>query len=182
MITSPLAPQPHIPVLLDEVIAALSLDDGERMIDGTFGNGGYSEAVLSTTGASVLALDRDPNSRHQSGVLECADLSKMNRMKAAMDRLSPMSPVRRKLELSIFSRAHEIVFDTDGRTVVPKPLRNAAGLEGAIYFQGCGKSFEIWNAKVHEAEPANPADWTGEEEQAFDKAWAESRAAEGTRP
>jgi len=121
-------------------------------------------------------------SRHQSGVLECADLSKMNRMKAAMDRLSPMSPVRRKLELSIFSRAHEIVFDNDGRTVVPKPLRNAAGLEGAIYFKGCGESFEIWNAKVHEAAPANPTDWTGEEEQAFDKAWVESRAAEGARP
>jgi len=50
----------HIPVLITPVLAALALQDGERMIDGTFGNGGYSEAVLRTTGASVLALDRDP--------------------------------------------------------------------------------------------------------------------------
>ena len=51
---------PHVPVLLDEVIAALAPTPGETMIDATFGAGGYSRALLSR-GARVIALDRDPD-------------------------------------------------------------------------------------------------------------------------
>ena len=50
---------PHIPVLLDEVIAALAPQPGELFIDGTFGAGGYTKALLDT-GAIVHAFDRDP--------------------------------------------------------------------------------------------------------------------------
>ena len=50
----------HIPVLLSEVLEALNLKPGARIIDGTFGAGGYSRAILDATGdAEVLALDRD---------------------------------------------------------------------------------------------------------------------------
>jgi 16S rRNA (cytosine1402-N4)-methyltransferase len=51
---------PHIPVLLNEVIAALSPRSGERHIDGTYGAGGYSDAILAS-GADVIAFDRDPD-------------------------------------------------------------------------------------------------------------------------
>jgi 16S rRNA (cytosine1402-N4)-methyltransferase len=51
---------PHIPVLLDEVIAGLSPKAGEIHVDGTFGAGGYSKAILDT-GARVIAFDRDPD-------------------------------------------------------------------------------------------------------------------------
>jgi 16S rRNA (cytosine1402-N4)-methyltransferase len=50
---------PHVSVLLDEVLAAFSPLDGKRIIDGTFGAGGYSRALLAA-GASVVAIDRDP--------------------------------------------------------------------------------------------------------------------------
>ena len=50
---------PHVPVLLDEVLAALSPLAGKRIVDGTFGAGGYSRALLEA-GASVIAIDRDP--------------------------------------------------------------------------------------------------------------------------
>ncbi len=50
----------HIPVLIDEVIAALAPQPGERMIDGTFGAGGYTRAILAPGGLSVLGIDRDP--------------------------------------------------------------------------------------------------------------------------
>ncbi len=49
----------HAPVLLDEVIEALAPRAGDVVIDATFGAGGYSRAVLAT-GATVIALDRDP--------------------------------------------------------------------------------------------------------------------------
>ena len=51
--------EPHIPVMLPEVLAALSPARGETHVDGTFGAGGYSQAILDT-GAAVVAFDRDP--------------------------------------------------------------------------------------------------------------------------
>lgn len=53
---------PHKPVLIDEVIEALEPGPGKLIVDGTFGAGGYSRAILAT-GAQVLALDRDPTTR-----------------------------------------------------------------------------------------------------------------------
>ena len=50
---------PHIPVLLDETIAALNPSEGDVIIDATFGAGGYTRALLDS-GATVHAFDRDP--------------------------------------------------------------------------------------------------------------------------
>lgn len=50
----------HVPVLLAEVLAALAIAPGEHHIDGTFGAGGYSAAMLAA-GARVTAFDRDPD-------------------------------------------------------------------------------------------------------------------------
>ncbi|MBO9499302.1 MAG: 16S rRNA (cytosine(1402)-N(4))-methyltransferase RsmH [Novosphingobium sp.] len=55
---SPLAP--HIPVLLDEVIAALDPQPGDVIVDATFGAGGYTRRLLDA-GATVHAFDRDPD-------------------------------------------------------------------------------------------------------------------------
>ncbi|WP_374528116.1 16S rRNA (cytosine(1402)-N(4))-methyltransferase RsmH [Novosphingobium sp.] len=54
------APAPHIPVLLDEVIAALAPTPGAVIVDATFGAGGYTRRLLDA-GASVHAFDRDPD-------------------------------------------------------------------------------------------------------------------------
>lgn len=51
---------PHIPVLLDEVVAAIAPKPGMSIIDATFGAGGYSRALLEAQ-ARVYAFDRDPN-------------------------------------------------------------------------------------------------------------------------
>ncbi len=51
---------PHIPVLLDEVVAALAPAPGETMVDATFGAGGYTRALLAR-GVQVIAFDRDPD-------------------------------------------------------------------------------------------------------------------------
>ena len=50
----------HVPVLLDEVIAALAPAPGSLIIDATFGAGGYTRRLLDA-GAIVHAFDRDPD-------------------------------------------------------------------------------------------------------------------------
>lgn len=49
----------HIPVLIAEVLDSLKPQDGELMIDATFGAGGYSRAILESAHCRVLAFDRD---------------------------------------------------------------------------------------------------------------------------
>jgi 16S rRNA (cytosine1402-N4)-methyltransferase len=52
---------PHIPVLLDAVIRALAPKAGGRYVDGTFGAGGYSQAILDSADCRVWGIDRDPD-------------------------------------------------------------------------------------------------------------------------
>lgn len=51
----------HVPVLCSEVIAALGVRDGGTYVDGTFGAGGYTQAILAAGDCQVIAIDRDPN-------------------------------------------------------------------------------------------------------------------------
>ncbi|MBV1901970.1 MAG: 16S rRNA (cytosine(1402)-N(4))-methyltransferase RsmH [Kordiimonadaceae bacterium] len=51
----------HIPVLLGEVVDALEVRDGETYLDGTFGAGGYSRAILEAANCNIVAIDRDPD-------------------------------------------------------------------------------------------------------------------------
>lgn len=54
----------HVPVMLNEVLSCLQLSTSPqknlRIIDGTFGAGGYSCAMIEA-GAEVMGIDRDPN-------------------------------------------------------------------------------------------------------------------------
>lgn len=54
-------PLTHIPVMLAEVLATLTPKPRGVYVDGTFGGGGYSEAILETSKSCVVwAIDRDP--------------------------------------------------------------------------------------------------------------------------
>jgi 16S rRNA (cytosine1402-N4)-methyltransferase len=53
----------------DEVLAALRPMAGELIIDGTFGAGGYTSAILEHADCRVLALDRDPTAIAAAGPL-----------------------------------------------------------------------------------------------------------------
>ncbi len=51
----------HIPVMLREAIAALSPQDGSVHVDMTYGDGGYTRALLESAAVHVWAIDRDPD-------------------------------------------------------------------------------------------------------------------------
>jgi 16S rRNA (cytosine1402-N4)-methyltransferase len=51
----------HIPVLARRTVGWLGVHGGGLYIDATFGGGGYTRAILETSGARVIGIDRDPN-------------------------------------------------------------------------------------------------------------------------
>jgi 16S rRNA (cytosine1402-N4)-methyltransferase len=52
---------PHVPVLCDAVVSALAPKAGGRYVDGTFGAGGYSAAILGAADCKVWGIDQDPD-------------------------------------------------------------------------------------------------------------------------
>ncbi len=66
----PATPQgDHRPVMLDEVIAALAPRDGAIYVDGTFGAGGCTRALLEAADCAVWAIDRDPDAVRRGAAL-----------------------------------------------------------------------------------------------------------------
>jgi 16S rRNA (cytosine1402-N4)-methyltransferase len=50
----------HLPVMLPEVVGLMALRAGGVYLDGTFGGGGYTAALLEAAPCTVWAIDRDP--------------------------------------------------------------------------------------------------------------------------
>ncbi|UYY78684.1 16S rRNA (cytosine(1402)-N(4))-methyltransferase RsmH [Sphingomonas sp. R1] len=78
---------PHIPVLLDEVLDALAIQSGEIHVDGTFGAGGYTRAMLDA-GGTVVAFDRDPTAIANGARLVAEREGKLTLVHAPFSRLA----------------------------------------------------------------------------------------------
>jgi 16S rRNA (cytosine1402-N4)-methyltransferase len=79
-------PTRHIPVLLNEVLAALEPKPGELIVDGTFGAGGYTKAILEA-GASVVGIDRDPDAIATGRAMEQASDGRLTLVQAPFSHL-----------------------------------------------------------------------------------------------
>lgn len=77
----------HIPVLLAEVLEALAPNEGDVIIDGTFGAGGYTKAILDS-GASVVAIDRDPDAIAAGKALEAQSQGRLRLVQAPFSSLA----------------------------------------------------------------------------------------------
>ena len=85
----------HIPVLLTEALDALQPREGGLIVDGTFGAGGYSRALLDR-GAEVVALDRDPAAiRAAAGLVAASD----GRLRVLEARFGDLQAVAKDLGL-----------------------------------------------------------------------------------
>ena len=90
-------PQRHIPVLLREVIAALEPASGKIILDGTFGAGGYTQAILDQ-GANVIALDRDPTAIAGGQAMVAANGGRLNLIQSQFSDLARHAPALRSAD------------------------------------------------------------------------------------
>lgn len=79
---------PHLSVLCTEVVSALQPGAGELFVDGTFGAGGYSMALLDAADCQVIGIDRDPAVR---GHAERVAAAHPNRFRLVEGRFGDMT-------------------------------------------------------------------------------------------
>lgn len=98
-------PARHIPVMLAEVVETLDPQNGDTIIDGTFGAGGYTRAILEAADCNVIAIDRDP--RAIAGGEDLAS-AYPDRLKLVLGRFAEMQQIAEALETT---RVNGIVLD-----------------------------------------------------------------------
>ncbi|NNE39849.1 MAG: 16S rRNA (cytosine(1402)-N(4))-methyltransferase RsmH [Marinicaulis sp.] len=99
------AQEDHIPVMLREVLAALSPKENGVYVDATFGAGGYSRAILESSNCTVYGFDRDPNA-----IADAADL--VERFKGRLFvKNRPFSEMREALAEDGVENIDGVVFD-----------------------------------------------------------------------
>jgi 16S rRNA (cytosine1402-N4)-methyltransferase len=112
----------HVPVLLDEVMAALALQPGAHFVDATYGAGGYAAAALQR-GARVTGFDRDPRAIAAAEPAVAAAAGRLALVVAPFssmaDRLGPASADAVALDLGVSSMqlddpAYGMSFRADG--------------------------------------------------------------------
>jgi 16S rRNA (cytosine1402-N4)-methyltransferase len=83
----------HIPVLARRAVHWLGIRSDGRYIDATFGNGGYTRAILETPGARVIGVDRDQTAiAHGAALIEQAQ----GRLKLFQDRFSNLEAITKE--------------------------------------------------------------------------------------
>ena len=87
---SPRAEPRHLPVMVDEVVAALAIVPGETLVDGTFGAGGYTRAMLEAGAGRVIGFDRDPDAIAEGPALVPDALREGGRLTLIEERFSQM--------------------------------------------------------------------------------------------
>ena len=84
---------PHVPVLVGEVIDALAVHQGDTLVDGTFGAGGYTQAMLAAGAGRVIGFDRDPEAIEAGRSLVPDRYFKEGRLTLVEERFSQMDRV-----------------------------------------------------------------------------------------
>ena len=85
----------HKPVLINEVIESIEPADDKIYFDATFGNGGYSKKILSSSNCKVIAIDRDPSVSSKAQEFE---EKYKDRFKFIESRFSQIKKVMEELE------------------------------------------------------------------------------------
>lgn len=101
----------------------------------------HRERILTrANGALVATVDRDY-------CLLIYPLPEWEEIERKLVRLPSLNKVARKLQRLMLGYATELEMDTQGRILLPKELREFAGIERDAILIGQGNKFELWDEK-----------------------------------
>jgi MraZ protein len=86
----------------------------------------------------------------RSKCIECCSIERLEQLSASIDNLDPYSDERDAFATIILGGSVKLVFDSEGRVVLPEALISFANLADEACFVGKGQTFEIWNTKEYE--------------------------------
>ncbi|MEM9706334.1 MAG: division/cell wall cluster transcriptional repressor MraZ [Pseudomonadota bacterium] len=82
--------------------------------------------------------------------LDCGGLDLLDVWQARLAQMDPFDPTREAFELAFMGQARTLTIDKEGRTILPKPFIEFAGLSGEVCFIGRGGYFQILPLEVAE--------------------------------
>jgi 16S rRNA (cytosine1402-N4)-methyltransferase len=162
--TDPMPNEQHRPVLLEECVEALAVRPDGCYVDGTFGRGGHSRAILARLGPAgrLLGLDRDPEALAAGQELADQD----PRFSMERGRFAELGAVAERAGLS--GRIHGILLDIGvSSPQIDDPARGFSfSADGPLDMRmdpDSGESAAEWLAVASEAEIARVLRELGEE-------------------
>lgn len=90
-------------------------------------------------GALIVTIDTE------EACLLVYPLNEWEPIQAKLEALPSFNPAARRIQRLIIGHATDIELDTNGRMLLPAPLREYAGLQKKMVMMGQGNKFELWD-------------------------------------
>lgn len=85
------------------------------------------------------------------GCIEACGMRRILKLNQRIERLDPYSEEHDALAMTLFGESVQLMFDTEGRVMLPATLIDFAKLKEEAAIVGKGETFEIWEPKAFEA-------------------------------
>ena len=92
-----------------------------------------------------------PSPRLDSGAIEACGMRFMQSLSDKIGQLDFFSEEQDDLTQLVFAKAHQLIWDTEGRVVLPDALIAHGGVTDRVVFVGRGKTFQLWEPQKFEA-------------------------------
>ncbi len=98
-------------------------------------------AILSSNGVNSVVIYKSI----VNNCIECCSIERIETIYSMIEKLDPLSIEYDHLSTSILGASTQLIFDKEGRVVLPKNLSQEVEIEENITFVGKGNTFEMWN-------------------------------------
>jgi MraZ protein len=103
----------------------------------------FRGALMSETFSGIIAFRS-----LESPVIEGCGIAVIDELSRSMGGLRPIHDATQEWAHVIFSDAHQLPFDSEGRICLPEVLCQHAGIDDSVSFVGRGSTFQLWNPKL----------------------------------
>ncbi|MEX2642013.1 MAG: hypothetical protein WD270_01075 [Acetobacterales bacterium] len=104
-------------------------------------------AVLDKRSAAGIVL----RPSHKAPALDIYTVEYFESLNSRLGEMDVFSDEQDELALALFGDARELMFDSEGRIMLPRDLMDKIGIDANAAFIGRGESFQVWEPATAEA-------------------------------